>query len=41
MIRHGEGYRAARHTFLHYDVASASSNFHKAVPSHDRTDLFA
>jgi hypothetical protein len=41
MIRDGDGYRAPRHIFLHYDVASASSNLHEAVPSYNRTNLFA
>jgi hypothetical protein len=41
MIRDGEGYRAHRHFFLHHDVASASSNFHEAVPSYNRTNLSA
>jgi hypothetical protein len=41
MIGDGEGYRALRHVFLHDDVASASSNFHKAVSSYNRTNLFA
>jgi hypothetical protein len=41
MIGDGDGYRPFRHSFLHYDVASASSNFHEAVPSYNRTNLFA
>ena len=41
MIRNGDGHRAFRHFFLHDDVASASSNFHEAVPSDNRTNLFA
>jgi hypothetical protein len=41
MIGDGDGYRPSRHSFLHYDVASASSNFHEAVPSHNHTNLFA
>jgi hypothetical protein len=41
MIRDGDGYRAPRHIFLHYDVASASSNLHEAVLLHNRTNLFA
>jgi hypothetical protein len=41
MIGDGNGYRPFRHGFLHYDVASASANFYEAVPSYNRTDLFA
>jgi hypothetical protein len=41
MIRDGDGYGAIGHVFLHYDVASPSSNFHEAVPSQNRTNLFA
>ncbi len=41
MVGDGDGYRAFRHGFLHHDVASASSNFHEAVASHNRTNLFA
>jgi hypothetical protein len=40
MIRDGDCYRAFRHFLLHDDVASASSNFHKAVPNQNRTILF-
>jgi hypothetical protein len=39
MVRDGEGYRAPRQVFLHDDVASASSDFHEAVPSHNPTNL--
>ncbi len=41
MIRDGDGYRALGRLFLHYDVASASSNLHEAVPLNNRTNLFA
>ena len=41
MIRNRYGYRTFRHIFLHDDVASASSNFHEAVASYNRTNLFA
>lgn len=41
MIGDGDGYRALSHLFLHYDVASASSNLHEAVPLHNRTNFFA
>jgi len=41
MIRNEDGHRAFRRFFLHDDVASASSNFHEAVPSYNRTNLFS
>ncbi len=41
VIRDGDGYRSLRRLFLHHDVASASSNLHEAVPSYNRTNLFA
>jgi hypothetical protein len=41
MIGDGDGNRAFRHVFLHHDVASTSSNLHEAVPSYNRTNLFA
>jgi hypothetical protein len=39
VIRHGNGYRASRHDFLHHDVASASTNLDESVPPHNRTDF--
>lgn len=41
VIWDGNGHGSPGHILLHYDVASAPSNFHEAMPSQNRTSLLA